>query len=266
MLVDINLLPQKERDRPASIVAAISILLLAIIIWAVFAFLADSHEKEQTVLAAEAAQVAAEQAAIRQQLEATQGLNEEQQLKVTVDWAESYQFDTLPLLGDLVAKLPERGFFDNFSYTGMDQAVLTVQFDTAREAAYYLAQLKTSELLESATLDSVTQQEAQTEPIEDETIEEDDVTENPRYLASYTLAFVDARIPAETAEGVPVEGAPAAEPAPEEAPAEPAEPAAEETVPAEKTPVEPATEEPEAEVNVEVNTETTPTETEADGQ
>ncbi|WKA56251.1 PilN domain-containing protein [Planococcus shixiaomingii] len=249
MLVDINLLPQKERDRPASIVAAISILLLAVIIWSIFAFLAGSHEKEQIILAAESAEVAAQQAAIRQQLEAKQGLNEEQQLKVTVDWAENYQFDTLPLLADLVSKLPERGFFDSFSYTGMDQAILTVQFDTAREAAYYLAQLKTSELLESATLDSVTKQDLETEATEDETAEEDVVTENPRYLATYTLVFVDARIPAETVEGAPV--------------VEPAQPAAEEPVPAEETPAQ-----PEAEVDVEVNTETetAPTETEADGQ
>ena len=44
MLVDINLLPQKERDRPAFLIAAISILLLAVIIWGVLAFLAGSHE------------------------------------------------------------------------------------------------------------------------------------------------------------------------------------------------------------------------------
>src|SRR5690606_35338599 len=122
MLVDINLLPQKERDRPAFLIAAISILLMAVIIWGVFAFLANANENEQTELAAESQQVALEQAAIRAQLEAKQGMNEEQQLKATVDWAESYQFDTLPLLGDLVSKLPQRGFFDSFSYVGLDQA------------------------------------------------------------------------------------------------------------------------------------------------
>ena len=233
MLVDINLLPQKERDRPASVVAAIAILLLAVIIWAVFAFIAGGQERETTALAAQSAQVAAEQTVVRQQLEAVQGMNEEQQLKVTVDWAESYQFDTLPLLNELVSKLPARGFFDSFSYIGMDVATLTVQFDTAREAAYYLAQLKTSELLESATLDSVAQEALETEvaeTAEGETviIDEDAPVENPRYLATYTLIFVDGRVPALTPEGEPIIEEPPVEEAPvEETPAEvPAEPPA----------------------------------------
>lgn len=243
MLVDINLLPQKERDRPASVIAAISILLLGVIVWGVFAFLSNGLEKEQAALAAESAQVASEQALLREQLEATQGLNEEQQLKVTVDWAESYQFDTVPLLDELVSKLPQRGFFDSFTYTGMDQAVLAVQFDTARESAYYLAQLKASEMLESATLDSVTQEEIQTETVEGETVvvDEDAPLQNPRYLATYTLIFVDGRVPALTPEGEVI--------------AEPVDPAA--------PPAEAPTEE--VDVNVEVNEEApaTPTTPEA---
>ncbi|MFP3422721.1 fimbrial assembly protein, partial [Bacillus sp. SIMBA_161] len=82
---------------------------------------------------------------IRNELEARQGMNEEQQLQATVEWAESYQFDTIPLLEELVSLLPARGFFQTFSYIGLDQAQLVVQFDSSREAAYYLAQLKSSE-------------------------------------------------------------------------------------------------------------------------
>lgn len=235
MLVDINLLPQKERDRPAFLIAAISILLVAVIVWAVLAFLAGSHEREQAVLAAQSVQVATEQAAIRSQLEAEQGMNEEQQLKATVDWAEGYQFDTLPLLKELVSILPARGFFESFSYTGLDQAILSVQFDTAREAAYYLAQLKASELIESATLDSVAQNEIDTaETEEGVVIEEAVIQEMPRYIASYTIIFVDERIPTDDT-AVPVEGEAAVEEPAEEVVEEPAE---------------------DVEVDVEVNTET----------
>ena len=221
MLVDINLLPQKERDRPASIVAAIAILLLAAIIWAVFAFLAGGHKEQAAIAASQTVQVQAEQAMLREQLEAVQGMNEEQQLKATVDWAESYQFDTLPLLSELVSKLPARGFFDSFSYTGMDVATLGVQFDTAREAAYYLAQLKTSSLLESATLDSVVQEALETETAVDGTtviVDEDAPIENPRYLATYTLVFVDGRVPALTPEGEIIAKEPVAEEVPAETP------------------------------------------------
>lgn len=206
MLVDINLLPQKERDRPAFLIAAISILLLAVIIWGVLAFLAGSHEDEQAVLASQSVQVAAEQEAIRAQLEAAQGMNEEQQLKATVDWAESYQFDTVPLLEELVSILPARGFFESFSYTGLDQAILSVQFDTAREAAYYLAQLKASELIETATLDSVAQNELDSAETEERfVVEKAVIQETPRYIATYTLVFIDERIPTDDT-AVAVEG------------------------------------------------------------
>lgn len=245
MLVDINLLPQKERDRPAFLIAAIAILVLAVVIWAVLALLANSHDNKQAVLAAQSQQVATEQAAIRAQLEAAQGMNEEQQLKATVDWAESYQFDTVPLLKELVAILPARGFFDSFSYTGLDQAVLGVQFDTTRQAAYYLAQLKASELIKSATLDSVAQNEVAT--IDEEVAIKDKaiIQETPRYIATYTIVFVDERIPTDDT-ALPVEG---------------------------DATTEQPVEEPDTEVEVDVNVdadaetpETAPAETGGDGQ
>ncbi|WP_237146580.1 fimbrial assembly protein [Planococcus halocryophilus] len=180
-------------------------------------------------------QVATEQEAIRTRLEAAQGMNEEQQLKATVDWAEGYQFDTVPLLKELVSILPARGFFDSFSYTGLDQAILSVQFDTAREAAYYLAQLKTSELIESATLDSVAQNEIDTtETEEGVVVQEAVIQEMPRYIATYTIIFVDERIPTDDS-AVPVEGEAVTEAPAEEAVEQPAE---------------------DVKVDVEVNTET----------
>lgn len=229
MLVDINLLPQKERDRPAFLVAAISILLVAIVIWAVFFFMARANVADQAEYLAESEQIAAEQAILRAEVEQSAGLNEEQQLKATVDWAVNYQFDTVPLLNEMVATLPQRGFFNSFSYIEPNQATLTLQFDTTREAAYYLAQLKASELVASVTLDSVANQAVETVAVEGEEIDEQAIQENPRYLATYSIVFVDDRIPIEgTAEGEVVDGE--AVPPPEEVPIE--------EVPAEETPTE----------------------------
>ncbi|AUD13679.1 MULTISPECIES: PilN domain-containing protein [unclassified Planococcus (in: firmicutes)] len=235
MLVDINLLPQKERDRPAVLIAAVAILLLAIIIWAVFAMMSRAEANEQQALQVQAQGVMAEQAQIRSELEARQGMNEEQQLQATVEWAESYQFDTIPLLEELVSLLPARGFFQTFSYTGLDQAQLVVQFDSSREAAYYLAQLKSSELLTSATLDNVA-----TETF-DEAEEEEIIVDpsKPRYLATYTLLFQDERIPVE---GEEAEGEAVDEAAPTDGPAE---------QPADST----ETEETDVEVDVDVETD-----------
>lgn len=230
MLVDINLLPQKERDRPAFLIAALSILLVAVIIWAVLFFMARANTAEQNDYLAQSEQIAAEQAILRAEIEQTSGLNEEQQLQATVDWAVNYQYDTVPLLNEMVSILPERGFFNSFSYIAPNQATLTLQFDTTREAAYYLTQLKASDLIASATLDSVANQAVDTAVVEGEEIPEDAMLENPRYLATYSIVFVDERIPAEgTAEGEVVDGEVVAPPA-EEVPAE--------TAPVEETPVE----------------------------
>lgn len=219
MLVDINLLPQKERDRPAFIIAAISILTLAIVIWAVLFFMAQRNDNAQAELAAQSAELALQDAELRAQLEQTVGMNEEQQLKVTVDWAESYQYDTVPLMNELVAMLPERGFFDNFSYIGPNTAILTLQFDTAREAAYYLTQLKSSSLVASAALESITNEEVESTLEEDEVVVEETIIEAPRYLATYNLVFLDDRIPAEgTAEAA--DGAVVEEEVMEEVPVE----------------------------------------------
>lgn len=196
MLIDINLLPQKEQERPYPLIIAGVLVLLAVLSWALLFFMAQAEERAQAEFIEESALVAAEQETIRQQIGATEGLNDEQQLKETVEWAESYQFDTVPLLEELVAVLPERGFFDTFSFTGPNIATLTLQFDTAREAAYYLTQLKSAESLASATLDSVTNQEL--DLLEEEAGgAEDALLLNPRYLATYSLVFVDDRIPAE---------------------------------------------------------------------
>ncbi len=222
MLVDINLLSNRERDRPASILAAIAILLLAAIVWAVFAYLSSGFNEQQADLATQTVQVQTEQGLLREKIESVQGMNEEQQLKATVEWAESYQFDTLPLLAELVSKLPARGFFKNFTYEGMSVATLNVQFDTAREAAYYLAQLKTSGLLASATLNSVVEGASPGETSEGVTVsfDEDALVENSRYLATYTLVFVDNRLPSLTPEGEIIIVEPVTEEAPvDEAPA-----------------------------------------------
>ena len=205
MLVDINLLPQKERDRPAFLIAALSILLLGLVVWAVLFFMAGGETSEQEVLAAQSADLTLQQEAVRVQLEATAGMNEEQQLKATVDWAESYQYDTIPLLEELAALLPVRGFFSQISFSEPNTASLIVQFDATRDAAYYLAQLKGSELLDFASLDIVSSETLTLTEEEQEAAQEDGTIEMPRYLATYTLVFVDDRLPVLDAEGNIVE-------------------------------------------------------------
>ncbi|WP_088007241.1 PilN domain-containing protein [Indiicoccus explosivorum] len=220
MLVDINLLPQKERDRPAVVIAAASILLAALLIWITLFFMTNGEENRQQALQAESAETAALQAELRDLIAARSGLNEEQQLAATVMWAQDYQYDTVPLLAELASLLPERGFFVSYSFAGPNTATLEVQFDNTREAAFYLTHLKNSELLSDASLLSVQGEEVGEE---EEGMDEDATLVLPRYVASYELTFTDDRIPAEGAAETPVAQpveTPAGETPPADAPAE----------------------------------------------
>ncbi|MGB3261502.1 hypothetical protein [Paenisporosarcina sp.] len=237
MLVDINLLSEKERDRPAFVVAAILLILIGLVTGLVFYLLGNSYASKQQVIAAQSTEVLSQQASIKEQMLTTVALNDTQKLQKTVDWVEAYQYDTLPLIRQLTALLPERGFFMNFSFTSPNVAEINVQFDTSREAAFYLMQLKASEMITEVKLTSLTYQPMEEPEAESEeeasagtttTIEQAEPV-MPRYLASYSLTFLDTRMPAEgTAvptdpNAPPVEGQtpPEGEAPAEEQPAEP---------------------------------------------
>lgn len=230
MLVDINLLSEKERDRPAFVVAAILLIIIGLFGGLVFYFLGNSYENKAQVLIAQSVEVASQQAAIQDQMLTTEALNDTQKLQKTVYWAEAYQYDTLPLIRELTSLLPERGFFMNFSFTSPSEALVDVQFDTSREAAFYLTQLKASEMITAVSLSTLTYQ-----PLKEAEEEETDGTATPvepvmpRYLASYLITFLDTRMPAEGT-AVPVD--PNAPPVEGETPSEG-------ETPAEEQPVEP---------------------------
>lgn len=210
MLVDINLLPKKEQERPVMLLAIVGVFVIAILIWTIFFLMAQSQKNSQAEADTEKTQLAIQSAEIQAQLDAAVGISDEQQLKTTVDWAEAYQFDTLPLLADLVDRLPERGYLESFSFTEPNLATLNIQFDSSREAAYYLTQLKASELVDSVVLDSVTNKEQAVVDEDDEDSQtEEEAIETPRYAASYSLVYLDERFPAEEldVDGEVIEGA-----------------------------------------------------------
>lgn len=229
MLVDINLLGDKERDRPAFVVAAISLILLGLVTGLVFYFLGNTYSNKQQVLASQSAEVVSQQAAIQQQMVTTAALSDTQKLQKTVEWAETYQYDTLPLIRELTSLLPERGFFMSFSFSTPNQVTITAQFDTSRDTAFYLTQLKSSEMITDVVLSSVSYQPIAEEAVEEteDTVTKVEPTEEimPRYLASYAITFLDTRMPADgTAVPVdpnapPVEGETPTEDTTEEQPA-----------------------------------------------
>ena len=194
MLVDINLLPQKEQGRPAVLIASVCILLAALLLGVTLFFMAKAEDSRYQALQTESQETAALQAELRDLIDARSGLNEAQQLAATVSWAQNYQYDTVPLLSELSSLLPTRGFFVSYAFAGPNTASLEVQFDNTREAAFYLTHLKNSELLADAKLLSV---DGEGLAAEEEVVGEDAALVLPRYIASYELTFADDRIPAD---------------------------------------------------------------------
>lgn len=190
MLVDINLLPEKDRERSTLLIAALGVLGAAILAWLILFLVANNYEKQSRNLEMQMITLTGQQLDVRASLQVSEFAADKRSLESTVMWAENYQFDTIPLLAGLVRLLPERGFFDTFDFESPNMAILMTQFNTTGEAAYYLTRLQSADFIHSVSLESVTAEEIE--------LEEDDINYNlhtlPRYLAVYNVTFYDERI------------------------------------------------------------------------
>lgn len=187
MLVDINLLPQKEAKNKSLLTLAIvfsSILLLGIVITVVLnnSYNSKLAELENQITLTEQL-VEIEQ----QKIVAYQSSNSISDLENTVKWAQSYPLKTVPILKNLTTILPERGFIQTFTYEESGSVRLTVQFEMSREAAYFLNSLLESNWVTNAKLNSL---DTVTNDTFSETGDnEDELTGNyiPRYLGQYEI-------------------------------------------------------------------------------
>ena len=184
MLVDINLLPEKERERSTLLIAALAILGVAILFWAVLFLYSNQLTKKTLQLETQTAAIHMSQEGIREELAPTTTSSELQQLGKTVQWAESYRYETLPLLRELIALLPNRGFFISFDFSAPHEAQVTVQFDEKKDAAHYLTRMNASPFVTAATVESIVAVELD---------EEEGEQILPRFEAVYQVNFVDER-------------------------------------------------------------------------
>ncbi|MFS0689870.1 fimbrial assembly protein [Sporosarcina sp. 179-K 8C2 HS] len=184
MLVDINLLPEKERERSTLLIAALVILGAAILFWAILFLLSLSLSKQTVRVETQIASLHASQEAVREDIKPSSHADDRDKLASTVEWAEAYKFDTLPLMREMVALLPERGFFVSFEFTAPHESVVTVQFDDKSDAAYYLTRIKSSTVVSSSTMESLVAVSLD---------EESDLHTLPRFEATYLIEYVDDR-------------------------------------------------------------------------
>jgi type IV pilus assembly protein PilN len=159
MLVEINLLPQKEPRKKSFfiIVAAMAVIFLSL---GTYYFLQIHTTKSDIANLDSQIKMTKDLAAIEEK----NANKSESELSITllksaVEWANSYPMRTIPVMQHLTGLLPERGFIQTFAYTEAGTVTISVQFDSAREAAYFLDNLNESEWIDDANLSSLTAKE-----------------------------------------------------------------------------------------------------------
>ncbi len=154
MLVEINLLPQKEPKKfniiyLSSIVAAL-VLIGGVYLWQIQSVKSDVEAVDSQIAVTKKLADKQQQNANQAQVASSAGL-----LKSAVEWVKNYPIQTIPVMRHLTSLLPERGFIQSFAYTEAGTVTLSVQFDSAREAAYFLENLKESSWIADASLNSL---------------------------------------------------------------------------------------------------------------
>jgi type IV pilus assembly protein PilN len=178
MLAEINLLPQKQQRNYTILLAGIMILVILISASLIIFTLSSQKQTKLANLEQEFAQAQQQTDVLQQQASEGSDSSAIQELEKAIQWSEQYPVDFVPLLKHLTEKLPDRGYFYRLDYIDSTSLNLLVQFETSREAAYYLSRLKDSTLLEEVKLTTV-----ETAQLEDE----EDIV--PRYLATYQLVI-----------------------------------------------------------------------------
>jgi Tfp pilus assembly protein PilN len=155
MLVEINLLPQREPRKFAFLLILSCLLALMVLVGGFYFWQINSAKNDIS--------------SVDRQIEMTKKIADKQntnntsavdsssvsQLKNAINWAKDYPIQTIPVMNYLSSLLPERGFIQNFSYTEQGTISLTVQFDSSREVAYFLNSLDNSDWIKDASLDSL---------------------------------------------------------------------------------------------------------------
>lgn len=205
MLVEINLLPQKEaKNKSLLLLAIIAVILL--LSGGFFLFWLNYTTEKQLTFLEQQISTAEQLITIEQdKLIVYDSSNSAVELERTVEWAKDYPLKTVPLLQKLTALLPERGFVQAFSYDEQGLVDVTIQFESNREAAFYLNTLLEADWVDEANLtrlvavtqfyDKTTEQETNDNHLKNEKYV-------PRYVGEYEITLNRSLLQAESSERI----------------------------------------------------------------
>lgn len=186
MLVEINLLPKKEAKKSAFLLIVVLTVVLLGILSAILFFQGRSMEMEMRTVDKEIESIQKLNALQQDQLAGSAEKNSAKKLKAAVNWVGQYSVETVPLLRNVIVLLPERGFIKEFEYSGTGSVMAVFQFDSSRDAAFYLGSLNQAEWVKEASILSVTAEGTEEMALEPE---RDEGSFLPRYTAEYEIRF-----------------------------------------------------------------------------
>ncbi|MCH6266694.1 PilN domain-containing protein [Neobacillus citreus] len=156
MLVEINLLPQKEPRKFAFFGTLAGILVILLLAGSYYYFQISSVKSDIASVNREITMTKKIREAEEKKNTTAESSTSVNQLKSAIEWAHTYPIRTIPVMRKLTSLLPERGFIQSFAYTEAGTITLTVQFDSQREAAFFLNNIHESNWIEDASLSSLT--------------------------------------------------------------------------------------------------------------
>lgn len=185
MLIEINLLPEKEKRNVTNVLI---LLIIGLLLIAGLQFLFMSYQSAQDELLEieqEFNDITTEREMLNQQL--TGGMQSDfDHLLKTVEKLEEYKVPASSILSELVRALPERGFFSSYSYTYSGKIELNAYFDIIDDVAQYTNALLILEEVESVKVNSIETYKR----LEDE-IDFQFHGYLPRYLATFEIELAD---------------------------------------------------------------------------
>ena len=190
MLVEINLLPKKEPKKAGILSLLVFFLVIAAAGAGLLYWLYAGYQDKTASLQS---QIVKTEEAIAMQNQVNTELADSDsaaELGKIVGWAESYPLETVQVLRQLIGLLPERGFFMNFAYNDDATINLSVQFDSSRQAAYYLHELTETEMVTDAKLTGIsTMKITETDQTGTELTDSAGKLDNDPYLPRYTAEY-----------------------------------------------------------------------------
>jgi type IV pilus assembly protein PilN len=188
MLVEINLLPQKQRKRSTNYRIILYMLFAFLLCMILLYWQVQRYNQEIDQLQVEITNYEQSIAEIQQEVN-MESSSSYVELSNAVDWSSKYPIKSVAVLRHLTSLLPERGFLLTYSYTENGALNLTVQFDTKKEAAYYLNWLNDSEWIKEVKLSQLTT--SQTEASVNPDLETQETAEEylPRYTGNFEITL-----------------------------------------------------------------------------